>query len=117
MANHLTPEERAALQELEATGLADVIRLRWPDAPNVFTYWDYRAGMFHQDLGMRIDLVLAGRTERLAVTDAPACGYDHVYVTVTGVRFHQQADAADNDPGWQTLALGYTPQRIDLPNH
>jgi exodeoxyribonuclease-3 len=26
----------------------------------VFTYWDYRAGMFHQDLGMRIDLVLAG---------------------------------------------------------
>jgi exodeoxyribonuclease-3 len=26
----------------------------------VFTYWDYRAGMFHQDCGMRIDLVLAG---------------------------------------------------------
>ena len=26
----------------------------------VFTYWDYRAGMFHQDLGMRIDLILAG---------------------------------------------------------
>ncbi len=25
----------------------------------MFTYWDYRAGMFHQDLGMRIDLVLA----------------------------------------------------------
>ena len=24
-----------------------------------FTYWDYRAGMFHQDMGMRIDLVLA----------------------------------------------------------
>ena len=26
----------------------------------VFSYWDYRAGMFHKDLGMRIDLVLAG---------------------------------------------------------
>jgi exodeoxyribonuclease-3 len=25
----------------------------------VFTYWDYRAGMFHQDCGMRIDHVLA----------------------------------------------------------
>ena len=25
----------------------------------MFSYWDYRAGMFHQDLGMRIDLVLA----------------------------------------------------------
>ena len=28
--------------------------------PNPFTYWDYRAGMFHQDKGMRIDLILAG---------------------------------------------------------
>ena len=35
------------------------MRERWPDE-RVFTYWDYRAGMFHQDLGMRIDLVLAG---------------------------------------------------------
>jgi exodeoxyribonuclease-3 len=26
--------------------------------PNPFTYWDYRAGMFHQDKGMRIDLLL-----------------------------------------------------------
>ena len=32
----------------------------------VFTYWDYRAGMFHQDLGMRIDLVLAERAGRRA---------------------------------------------------
>ncbi|HEY6748720.1 MAG TPA: exodeoxyribonuclease III [Mycobacteriales bacterium] len=57
---HVTPQERAALAELEATGLVDVVRRRWPDTPGVFTYWDYRAGAFHQDLGMRIDLVLAG---------------------------------------------------------
>jgi exodeoxyribonuclease-3 len=56
---HVTPPERAALAELQALGLRDVVRDRWPDA-RVFTYWDYRAGMFHQDLGMRIDLVLAG---------------------------------------------------------
>jgi len=56
---HVTPPERAALAELEAVGLRDVVRERWPDE-RVFTYWDYRAGMFHQDLGMRIDLVLAG---------------------------------------------------------
>jgi exodeoxyribonuclease III len=55
---HVTPPERAALAELEAVGLHDVVRERWP-AERVFTYWDYRAGMFHRDLGMRIDLVLA----------------------------------------------------------
>ena len=55
---HVTPPERAALAEVEATGLHDVIRDRWP-SQRVFTYWDYRGGMFHRDLGMRIDLVLA----------------------------------------------------------
>ena len=56
---HVTPPERQALAELQAVGLHDVVRDRWPDQ-RVFTYWDYRAGMFHQDLGMRIDLILAG---------------------------------------------------------
>ncbi len=55
---HVTPAERAALAELEKLGLHDVVRDRWPNE-RVFTYWDYRAGMFHQDLGMRIDLILA----------------------------------------------------------
>ncbi len=56
---HVTPPERAALAKLQALGLHDVVRDHWPNE-RVFTYWDYRAGMFHQDLGMRIDLVLAG---------------------------------------------------------
>jgi exodeoxyribonuclease-3 len=56
---HVTPPEREALAHLEASaGLRDVVRDRWP-GKRVFSYWDYRAGMFHQDLGMRIDLVLA----------------------------------------------------------
>lgn len=55
---HVTPPERAALAELMALGLHDVVRERWP-SERIFTYWDYRAGMFHKDLGMRIDLVLA----------------------------------------------------------
>jgi exodeoxyribonuclease III len=55
---HVTAPERAALADLEALGLRDVVRDRWANE-RVFTYWDYRAGMFHQDLGMRIDLVLA----------------------------------------------------------
>jgi len=60
---HVTAPERAALAQLQAIGLHDVVRDRWP-TQRVFTYWDYRAGMFHQDLGMRIDLVLA--TDRVA---------------------------------------------------
>lgn len=55
---HVTPAERAAIADLEALGFHDVVRERWPHE-RVFTYWDYRAGMFHRDLGMRIDLVLA----------------------------------------------------------
>jgi exodeoxyribonuclease III len=55
---HVTPPERAALAELEGRGLHDIVRDHWPDS-RIFTYWDYRAGMFHQDMGMRIDLVLA----------------------------------------------------------
>jgi exodeoxyribonuclease-3 len=58
---HVTPPERAALAQLQDLGLRDVVRERWP-TERVFTYWDYRAGMFHQDLGMRIDLVLASGT-------------------------------------------------------
>jgi exodeoxyribonuclease-3 len=55
---HVTEPERAALSSLQELGLHDVVRDRWP-GERVFSYWDYRAGMFHQDLGMRIDLVLA----------------------------------------------------------
>ena len=55
---HVTPPEREALAELQDLGLHDVVRDRWP-GERVFSYWDYRAGMFHQDLGMRIDLILA----------------------------------------------------------
>ena len=55
---HVSPAEREAVSMLVAGGLVDLVRQHWPGR-RVFTYWDYRAGMFHQDLGMRIDLVLA----------------------------------------------------------
>ncbi len=56
---HVTAPERQALATLADLGLHDVLRERWPQE-QVFSYWDYRAGMFHQNLGMRIDLILAG---------------------------------------------------------
>jgi len=55
---HVTPAERAALSELRDVGLADVVPTPMK-GPHPFTYWDYRAGMFHQNMGMRIDLVYA----------------------------------------------------------
>ncbi|WP_198680620.1 exodeoxyribonuclease III [Lentzea terrae] len=55
---HVTEPERAALQAIQALGFHDVVRDRWPNE-RIFSYWDYRAGMFHRDLGMRIDLILA----------------------------------------------------------
>lgn len=66
---HVTPPERAALAELQSVGLHDLVRERWP-TQRVFTYWDYRAGMFPKDLGMRIDLVLATEPVRSRVRAA-----------------------------------------------
>jgi exodeoxyribonuclease III len=68
-ATHVTPAEREAVAALIALNLRDVVA-RPLKGDNPFTYWDYRAGMFHQDMGMRIDLFLAtvGLAER--ITDA-----------------------------------------------
>ncbi len=52
-------------------------------------------------------------TLRLHLTDAPACGFDTVFVTVEKVRVHRSATATDADGGWSEVVLP-TPQRIDL---
>ena len=52
-------------------------------------------------------------TLRLSLTDAPACGYDAVFVTVEKVRVHQNNSAADGDGGWSEVVLA-APRRIDL---
>jgi hypothetical protein len=52
-------------------------------------------------------------TLRMSLTDAPACGYDNVWVTVQKVRVHQSSSAGDNDAGWQEIVLA-SPQRVDL---
>ena len=50
---------------------------------------------------------------RVALTDAPACGYDHVYVTVDRVRVHQSAGAAESDSGWSEIVVSPA-RRVDL---
>jgi exodeoxyribonuclease-3 len=54
---HVSEPERAAVRGLQARGLVDAYRSRH-DEPGRFTWWDYRAGMFHKNFGMRIDLLL-----------------------------------------------------------
>jgi exodeoxyribonuclease-3 len=66
---HVSKPERDALKHLEDWGLQDAFRLlRQED--QLYTYWDYRAGDFHQHRGMRIDLMLVTKplAERLTYT-------------------------------------------------
>jgi len=58
-ATHVSAAERDALAAILALGLEDVWRRHHEDG-GVFSWWDYRAGDFHQGRGMRIDLVLLG---------------------------------------------------------
>ncbi|MFD4828864.1 exodeoxyribonuclease III [Streptomyces uncialis] len=68
-ATHVTPAERAALADLRATGLGDVVpRPLKYDHP--YTYWDYRQLSFPKNKGMRIDLVYGNEPFTKAVTDA-----------------------------------------------
>ena len=55
---HVSPEERDALREIEAWGLADTLRTKHDDGA-LYSWWDYQAGAFHKHWGMRIDLLLA----------------------------------------------------------
>ena len=54
---HVSPPEREAFARLCRWGLVDAYRLRHPE-PGRYTWWDYRAGMFHKNYGMRIDHLL-----------------------------------------------------------
>jgi exodeoxyribonuclease-3 len=56
-ATHVSRPEREALHSLLDWGLVDGFRTVY-DQSRLFTWWDYRAGDFHQGRGMRIDLML-----------------------------------------------------------
>jgi exodeoxyribonuclease-3 len=63
---HVSPPEREALARLCRWGLVDAYR-RHHAEPGRYTWWDYRAGNFQKNFGMRIDHLLvtrplAGRT-------------------------------------------------------
>ena len=65
---HVSKAERDAISDLVGLGLTDVQPRALKGEP--YTYWDYRAGMFHKGEGMRIDLVLLSPDLAGAVGDA-----------------------------------------------
>jgi exodeoxyribonuclease-3 len=67
---HVSPEERAEFAALLEWGLTDGYRSIRPE-PGRFTWYDYRAGNFHKNLGMRIDhlLLSAPIAERLVAAE------------------------------------------------
>jgi len=57
---HVSEPERAALADVADWGLVDAFRLCYQQ-DRLYTYWDYRAGDFHEHRGMRIDLMMVTR--------------------------------------------------------
>ncbi len=61
-----TAEERALLDRIRDAGLVDLYRAKYPETVG-YSWWDYRAGSFHKNEGMRLDLLFASKpvAERL----------------------------------------------------
>jgi len=55
---HHTDEERALVARLRDAGMVDLFRAKYPDKVG-FSWWDYRAGSFHKNEGMRLDILFA----------------------------------------------------------
>jgi exodeoxyribonuclease-3 len=64
---HVSEPERTALGELLQIGLLDVFR-QFDQPPQSFSWWDYRAGAFRRNHGLRIDLILAASALALRCT-------------------------------------------------
>jgi exodeoxyribonuclease-3 len=101
---HVSEAERAAVAALRERGLTDAYRARH-DEPGRYSWWDYRAGMFHKNFGMRIDLLLVGAEVAARVVDAeidrqarkgPPVPSDHAPVTID-----LDAPGIPLDPDWE----------------
>ena len=100
---HVSDAERAALARLRTWGLTDAYRAV-NAAPGRFSWWDYRAGMFHRNEGMRIDLLYATQSvaERVVWAEidrearkGPPTPSDHAPVVVD-----LDEPGHPFDPGW-----------------
>jgi len=100
---HVSAAERAAFQRLLTWGLTDAYRAVH-DETGRYSWWDYRAGMFHKNQGMRIDHLLVTRSLAERLVDAeidrearkgPPVPSDHAPVTID-----LDEAGAHYDPDW-----------------
>jgi exodeoxyribonuclease III len=100
---HVSERERGALASLRAWGLVDTYRQLRPERGR-FSWWDYRAGMFHRNEGMRIDLLYgsASVAERVVWAEidrearkGPPTPSDHTPVVID-----LDEPGTPFDPGW-----------------
>ena len=59
---------------------------------------------------------VAPGTLGVSLTDAPACGFDAVNVTVSRVRVHQSSSASDTDAGWNEIQVNRKINLLGLNN-
>ncbi|MGI8517174.1 MAG: exodeoxyribonuclease III [Acidimicrobiia bacterium] len=119
---HVSEAERAELASLRAWGLVDGFRQVQPETGR-FSWWDYRAGMFHKNYGMRIDLLYV--TESIAdrivwseidreARKAPPTPSDHAPVVLD-----LDTPGAVFDAGWESalvrVAQRQRPKRSPQP--
>jgi exodeoxyribonuclease-3 len=111
---HVSPEERAAFERVCAWGLVDAYR-KLREEPERYTWWDYRAGDFHKNKGMRIDHLLvsapvaaravAAEIDREARKGKPTPS-DHAPLTLD-----LDAPGRAYDAGWESAAARIAARR------
>jgi exodeoxyribonuclease-3 len=115
---HVSEPERRAFARLTAWGLVDAYRLHRTE-PERYTWWDYRAGWFHKNYGMRIDHLLVSRSvaarsvwaeiDREARKGKPTPS-DHAPLVVD-----LDAPGHPFDPGWAGAAERIAARRTRRP--
>lgn len=87
------PESRGAWRAMQGLGLTDATRACHPE-PGVYTFWDYQAGAWQKDDGIRIDHILLSSqaADRLSAS---------------GVDRHTRSweKPSDHTPVWATLDI------------
>jgi exodeoxyribonuclease-3 len=87
------PDERAAWRRLIYLGFYDAFRMKYPNLQQ-FSWWDYRAGQFDRDEGLRIDHLLLSPQAADILQD---CGID--------VMPRRAEKASDHAPVWCALTI------------